>query len=356
MKELIFLYNILLIILYSISLTSISAIYIKTKKPVYLYIIIMFLLFIFDNTIIYMTEFLSGFGDSYNLQFMDVPAFKTIIVLGTAFSYYLINYYILQLKTNYIDYIILIIYTVYLLFIPMMTDSALKVWLYYLPAQLYLAYLASAGLYHLKKQSDLYKDSFFSRYKKLLKISLWFSLFILIEDTIVIFNFDIYSTLLLKINNRNIGEDILSILYSVAAIKHTIKYLNNSSLDLEIKLTPPTLSEDTVISGNSCIPVISNIHNNLVTVPDEEEFEQAYDTFGSFCQTYHLTTREQDIFREILSDKSNDEISAILFISIGTVKTHMHNIYQKVHVNKRTHLLHVYHIYKEEPARTNVKS
>ncbi|WP_034552116.1 helix-turn-helix domain-containing protein [Carnobacterium funditum] len=355
MKELTFLYNIILIVLYSISLTSISAIYIKTKKPIYLYTAIMFLLFIFDNTVIYMTEFLSGFGHSYNMQFMDVPAFKTIIVLGTAFSYYIINYYILQLKRNYIDSFILIAYAVYLLFIPMMNDNALKVWLYYLPAQLYLAYLASTGLYHVKKYPVLYKDSFFNRYTKLLKISLWFSLFILIEDTIVIFNFDIYSTLLLKINNRNIGEDILSIIYSIAAIKHTSNYLNNSSFNLETKHTFPTLRENNTIPEISYTPVSSNTHNIFLPNHDkeelstnEEEFEQANNTFNSFCQTYHLTTREQDIFHEILADKSNDEISAILFISIGTVKTHMHNIYQKVHVNKRTHLLHAYHAYHEK--------
>ena len=41
----------------------------------------LFLSYIFDNVIIYMTEFLEDFSTLYDLQFMTVPAFKTLIYL-----------------------------------------------------------------------------------------------------------------------------------------------------------------------------------------------------------------------------------------------------------------------------------
>ena len=70
--------------------------------------------------------------------------------------------------------------------------------------------------------------------------------------------------------------------------------------------------------------------------------------FFRFCQQYHLTAREQDILRVLLKDKNNQEISDELFISVGTVKTHVHNIFQKVDVAKRSQLLRLYSEYEIE--------
>ena len=70
--------------------------------------------------------------------------------------------------------------------------------------------------------------------------------------------------------------------------------------------------------------------------------------FFRFCQQYQLTAREQDIVRVLLKDKNNQEISDELFISCGTVKTHVHNIFQKVDVAKRSQLLRLYSEYEIE--------
>ena len=50
----------------------------------------------------------------------------------------------------------------------------------------------------------------------------------------------------------------------------------------------------------------------------------------------------------LLTDKNNQEISDALYISIGTVKTHIHNIFQKVNVTKRSQLLRIYYEYKRK--------
>lgn len=42
-----------------------------------------------------------------------------------------------------------------------------------------------------------------------------------------------------------------------------------------------------------------------------------------------LTRREAEIFLLLLEERSNQEIGAALFISVGTVKAHIHNIYRK---------------------------
>ena len=52
-----------------------------------------------------------------------------------------------------------------------------------------------------------------------------------------------------------------------------------------------------------------------------------------------LTPRESGILKMVAQGLSNHQIGEKLFISEGTVKVHMHNIYEKLHVNNRVALL-----------------
>lgn len=49
-----------------------------------------------------------------------------------------------------------------------------------------------------------------------------------------------------------------------------------------------------------------------------------------------LTQRELDVLRQVASGKTNKEIARALFITEGTVKTHVNNIYHKLGVRDRT--------------------
>ncbi|WP_019414751.1 response regulator transcription factor [Paenisporosarcina sp. TG20] len=51
---------------------------------------------------------------------------------------------------------------------------------------------------------------------------------------------------------------------------------------------------------------------------------------------YPLTPREQDVLSELTKGKSNREIASCLFVSEKTVKTHISNIFSKLHVQDRT--------------------
>ena len=48
-----------------------------------------------------------------------------------------------------------------------------------------------------------------------------------------------------------------------------------------------------------------------------------------------LTKQEQNILDLLLEEKSNKEIADALFVSLSTVKTHINNIYKKLHVQSR---------------------
>lgn len=52
-----------------------------------------------------------------------------------------------------------------------------------------------------------------------------------------------------------------------------------------------------------------------------------------------LTPRELDIVRMVIHGLRNKEVAKRLYISEGTVKIHLHNIYDKLHVSSRLELL-----------------
>lgn len=59
-------------------------------------------------------------------------------------------------------------------------------------------------------------------------------------------------------------------------------------------------------------------------------------------QLMDLSKQERNIQSLILEGKSNKEIADELFISLSTVKTHISNIYGKLHISNRQELLHKY--------------
>jgi DNA-binding CsgD family transcriptional regulator len=59
----------------------------------------------------------------------------------------------------------------------------------------------------------------------------------------------------------------------------------------------------------------------------------------SFLTEYNITDREREIILKVVQGKSNADIAGELFISLATVKTHLHNIYRKLDVDSRYDLL-----------------
>ena len=76
-----------------------------------------------------------------------------------------------------------------------------------------------------------------------------------------------------------------------------------------------------------------------------EEAEQQpgrEDGFFQFSARYELSPREREIFRLILSEKTNGEIADKLFISENTVKFHVRNILKKTGCKNRNELVLFY--------------
>ncbi|MBO1305190.1 response regulator transcription factor [Enterococcus sp. 669A] len=305
----VFIYNIILIVLYTITMSISLIFYLREKRKVFLAFSVYLAFFIFDNVIIYMTEFFNTFAHQYNQTFMSIPAAKTIIFVVNAFCSLWIVRLLAKDKMKPYQNGILILLAVWMLSTPLLANSAFKVWLYYLPNQLFLFYLGGYAWYNYKKALDISPMA-----KKYLKriglLAMIFSVAILCEDTFVIFNVDQYSSLTVKIFNRNLCEDIFSILACLIGLNYFLRSHSQQPAE-EV----------------------------AAEVQQERCFEQ-------FCQTYQFTQREMEIFRLLLEHKQNQEIADELFLSVGTVKTHVHNIFIKLDIKKRTQIQALYEQYK----------
>ena len=72
--------------------------------------------------------------------------------------------------------------------------------------------------------------------------------------------------------------------------------------------------------------------------PDEVHQKTEEEIFETFCLHNDLSAREKDIFRMIISNRTNGEIAEALFISENTVKYHVRNLLQKTGCKNRTEL------------------
>ncbi len=323
-KGMVFIYNLVLITAYSgIFWMSFSLLF-NGKDKILLWIGIIFGAILADDIVIFASELFGNFADYYNKIFMIVPTHKTLIYLILSLGYLTIFKQLLNKTITRRDYGILAVYVIFMLFVPAMDNSAWKIWLYFLPSQLYNAYIGAECLHIIKKNPEKYQDPFYKWCKRLFSITVLMNISIIAEDTIVIFNFDTYSKYYINMNNRSFTSDILYLLYALFSAGYLMYYL-------KILLKNNTIVEEVTNQTRGNLP--SDIEESILF---------------RFSEAYHLTAREREILKVLLMDKTNQEISEDLYISLGTAKTHVHNIFQKIGVVKRPQLLEVYDIYRRE--------
>jgi two-component system, NarL family, nitrate/nitrite response regulator NarL len=108
-----------------------------------------------------------------------------------------------------------------------------------------------------------------------------------------------------------------------------------------------------------CVRIVAEgrqwLPSNLVDAALEHETRRRS---TSQCLLQLLTSREREISLLVAEGLSNKEVGRRLELSEGTVKIHLHNIYQKLHVNNRTTLAALAITHRDELARPggNVQS
>ena len=113
-------FNLCLIVLFAVVVAHAWVFYQLKRNRLYLYVIGIFALYIVDELVIYMTEALDLFGSKYNELFMSSPSVKTVLYIGMAVFMILIQNALFRKPFTATNGVILIIFGLWLLFIPML--------------------------------------------------------------------------------------------------------------------------------------------------------------------------------------------------------------------------------------------
>mgnify|MGYP000893707604 FL=1 len=319
MIEIVYIYNVFLIILYTLTLGFVLTYSLnseKDKKYLFFTICLYLVFFIFDNLILSMTEIIKDFGNTYNHHFLGVPFVKTVIYLVNNMCQFWIVAKLRKETPSITHYCFICITFIWMVF-PILNNSPLRVFMYYLPNQLLLIY---TGIYAKRNLISLNISNRNKSYLKTISnIGMIFGTLIILEDLFVIFNIDSYDLLNLRIQNRNICEDMFTITVCFLIMKYIL----------------------------SDWKIISNVEEQLSSFDKSPKIDNP-STLDLFSEKLHLTEREKEILPLLLEHKNNQEIADQLFLSVGTVKTHVHNIFSKLEITKRNQLFEVYNSFKNE--------
>ena len=321
-----YIYTTFLTILYTLVMSFALGGYLKEHKKNYLLITLYFLLLILNGLLVTMSETFKTFASDYNRQFMVNPIIETLYYLAIfAIALKLINE-LLGEKIKSYQYGIYIVFALWLIVVPFFSNSALKVWLYYFPSQAVTIYM---GIYLLKHYRKIEQSIVWRNYAKWLGLlALIFGIAIVSEDTFVIFFRDIYHANMLKIHNRNVSEDIFHISLCIVAIKYFLFNYKTNSVN---QIIPSSLD----------MVNIEVDEENVVRTDEEASY------FDKFVATYGITQREAEILDLLIKRKHNQEIANQLYLSLGTVKTHTHNIFIKLQIERRSDVCEVWENFKK---------
>lgn len=317
MTLLIFIYNIFLIMIYTCTTVMFAMLFIRNRKASHLAVAVLFLFYVLDNTIVYMAEFISSFTDYYDSILADGSVYKTIILATICLCYLFIKTDFTNSRSPKVyEWVLYGFLIVWFLVIPEVKFNG-NIWFYYIAEPLFQIYLCGSiffcWLKNRGENPELANRIYAFRY-------LWLStpllaIGVMTEDALVLFNLAPIVAMNERIRRRNIFEDILSLVFVFYAIYGFLR---------EQKAADTAASEP--------------IEKPADTVPLPYLPLGELDITG-FASEYGLTKRESQVLNLLLEDKSNHEMQEILVIAPGTVKNHIHNIYQKTNVSKRSQLL-----------------
>ena len=203
----------------------------------------------------------------------------------------------------------------------------LESWLFFSGYQVFTIAICIYALWKLSRLDPKEHEGPFGWIRLLLGLTILFSIMIMLEDYYVIFHIDNYNIEAGKVHifNRCFSEDILRLVYTVFFFRVFYK---------QFRIHWMTGSDDEVgklpLGGSQPAPAAPS--------PDAAaEYKQL-----KFAREISLTERECDVCRLLLDGHTNQQIADQLHISTGTVKAHIHSIFQKAEVTHRYELLRRY--------------
>lgn len=303
-NTLIFCYSMFAIILTSVAIGPILLVYLKAKRKRYAYFAGLLCLFLCDLIFLHYTDFF------YNLApilipetFLSLPLYKALSFAMILYLHLAIVFDAFQKKIHkkYLAFIAL--FVVFELVCAYLPESNLTIWLFYGSREIFmLAVCATFYISYVRLPSGDPIKEYTKKYLSLFFVIIVIHVCILLEDSFVISQQITFSTSGIIFKERNFTENLYWCLVAAYTLWSALPHLNK-----------------------------------MIHVDDFEE--KQFRDIEQIAQDYRFTPRETEIVVLLLKHYDNSKIAETLFITPGTLKAHIHNIYAKAHVTNRNEFI-----------------
>ncbi len=298
MDNVLFIYNIALIIFFTIASTGFYVIYMKNRKKGFIFLSLLYLLLIIDNSIIYISEFSKSFELLYETSFILYVVID-LVYLGIILTTRAIVSELFDDKFTIREKQICVAVPIILLILNIFGSYEIG------EALIHFAFFAALSYIAFRFHRNIsHNPNWFN--KKMLK------------------NHKIYLWVIIILN-------IIAILESGFYFFGDLSNLDQNSILFEYR----SISFD-VIKLFICIIGVKSLHSSFENLFDKKSLDEK---MNGFCIKYSLTSRQRDIIELIIDGYSNKEISNKLHITEGTVKTHIYNIFKKTDISNRNQII-----------------
>lgn len=191
-------------------------------------------------------------------------------------------------------------------------DTNVMLFAYFACKQIFLLGVAGYALFKYKHLPEGAGKINFKKYAPMIAAFTVLALATIAEDisSILLENYYEYlgeSYLAYYLTERNFSSDFFVLLFGILCVKRSMLHLNLRNV------ARPTIE-------------MPNAKNEMAVL------------MPRFQYRYGLTPRETEILEQILRNKNNQEIASELFIAVGTVKAHVHNLFAKTECSNRQEL------------------
>lgn len=306
----IFIFDLITAILLALNAGIYSLIYRENKSKTILWVDIAFFVMLAESIVLYMTDFVGNFWEYYTSNIVHEPIIRTILIIALLSSYRGIIFYAFKVPFFKLEKVFCTVAIVFLVVMHLFPISLGINLTYNTTTWIYTFYMLLISIKYCK-QSD-YSPEVKKRIDIFLKLFFILQIFAYIE--VIFWNFT--NSFILKrlydYSQRMLALEIITYIYDITGIICGVRYL---------------IKPHNIDSENS-----------------KEIFKKELEDFSS---EFGLTPREQEVLELLVQHLTNEEICNKLYISLGTVKTHIHNIFLKSQVSRRTDLIEMVKKYCE---------
>ena len=296
-----FLFNIGVVSIRCICLAGFLFLWRHTRKRLFFWCAFLSFALLVEVLLLYMSEFLPGFAVFYNSQVHSEPITRSALIAAYLISYCMLLAHGLCLPLRRLDRII---FAGLFCLIPLVSLARLTPFSNFLYNSATWAYIFYTFILGIRACGSCPLPP---RRRRLVLLFLWAVLLLqilyYIETLIWIQSSQFLPELYFpELGQRSIFSALLGILLDTSSLAFVLYIL------FHIRISPPQAAN----------PIPPDYH--------------------TVCAAYRLTPREEEILVQLMENRKNTEIAQALYISPGTVKSHIHNIFTKFEVKSREEL------------------